>query len=60
MTFSGKFDKIMEIRLLFSRPVVVFEERPATQTYSMIRLIIMFYFRDIVVSVFQALGGFLH
>ena len=31
LTFRIKFDKIMEIRLQFSRPVGVFEVRPATQ-----------------------------
>ena len=53
-----KFDKIMEIRLLFLRTVDSFEERPATQILSMIFLIILFYVRDIDVSVFQEQDDF--
>ena len=56
--FRGKFDKTMEIRLQFSRPVGVFEVRPATEIQSMIFLIIQFNFRDIFVSVFQEQDDF--
>ena len=58
VTFCGKFDKIMDSRLHFPRSFGVFEEKPATKIKRMIFLIIQFYFRDIVVSVFLAQNDF--
>ena len=60
LTFCGKFDKVMEIRLQFSHTVCIFKERPATNIkydffffFFFFFLIIMFYFCDMLCLYFK-------